>query len=623
MSLLIAVGLQVTAACAAALLLARACFRRNAAVRYAISSAAIIAVLLSPLTAWVVNRSGGVTLQIPALAATSNPGVTALAVPRTTVSGGPYRPSAQSIVGAAPADAFHVNWFAVVLGVWVLGALLALAKLGAGFVRMRTVARNAIPSYSGPLEEATRMLKRRLGLNRLPPILESEMLTGPFAMGWPRPRILIPQTIASELSLSQLQDVLAHELAHVEQGHSLLALGQRLAQILFWPNPLVHLLGRELSRAREEVCDNFVLLTSSGPSFAKTLLQVAQHVPTAVMYPATSGLLLPRWRLEQRVSGLLDPKRKVAVRVSRSSMTMFNSGALALCVVAAGVQITHAQSSTVTIKQGNKTYVLHPTRKKPVTIKVTTNSSESRTFRFGSGSSSIDEPQEVGVEQDTVPRNSTKWYRVQPGPAEAPQARVFIERPEPGVQGGRVHGDNQRIFITPDKPEILWRSAPAPEAPEPGERPAPAERNVTPIPMQALPPGALRPGTEPMMAVPHADAPMLTQPTVPGAGGNGWVYLTTPEAKDPNNRDRVFWLRSNGPPDAATRVLSETMKVRALALDGKRAPIALTAPYPAANKSLRELLIEARGRALKESNQSMAENIQRLLDQLNSSKERE
>src|SRR5205085_1358200 len=53
---------------------------------------------------------------------------------------------------------------------------------------------------------------------------------------------------------------------------------QRLAVILFWPHPLIHQLDRELARAREEVCDNFVLRRTAAPAYARTLLQVAESV---------------------------------------------------------------------------------------------------------------------------------------------------------------------------------------------------------------------------------------------------------------------------------------------------------------------------------------------------------
>ncbi len=111
--------------------------------------------------------------------------------------------------------------------------------------------------------------------------------------------------------------MLVHECAHIIRRDVAVGLVQRLLAILCWFHPLIHVLNRRLSRAREEVCDNYVLRNGEPGRYARTLLTVAEHVTAARAIPAGVGLLQPHWKLENRIAGLLNRRRKIMVRANR------------------------------------------------------------------------------------------------------------------------------------------------------------------------------------------------------------------------------------------------------------------------------------------------------------------
>ena len=55
-----------------------------------------------------------------------------------------------------------------------------------------------------------------LGLARLPAVYTSPLVSGPVAIGIFRPRVVLPERLASALSPRQLRDVLVHEFAHIQ-----------------------------------------------------------------------------------------------------------------------------------------------------------------------------------------------------------------------------------------------------------------------------------------------------------------------------------------------------------------------------------------------------------------------
>ena len=130
----------------------------------------------------------------------------------------------------------------------------------------------------------------------------------------------------------RLRDVLIHECAHLVRRDHHVSVMQLVARALFWPLPPVHLMNRELSRAREEVCDNFVLRRGDPVAYARTLLEIAESAPGPACTSPALGLLQGRWRLEDRVAGLLDERRDLMTRVDRRTRALV----AALLVAAAG-----------------------------------------------------------------------------------------------------------------------------------------------------------------------------------------------------------------------------------------------------------------------------------------------
>jgi beta-lactamase regulating signal transducer with metallopeptidase domain len=253
---------------------------------------------------------------------------------------------------------------------YVFGAALILARYAKSSRSLTAATRAAQPIAGTKLEAVVESLRKRIGVRRFPTVLLSEEVDTPLAFGMRQPVILIPTEMAEEASVCDLESILLHEYAHLDQRHDISVWLSVLAKAMYWPNPLVHRATFELCRAREEVSDNYVLRVLPATQLARALLSVAQSRARFVPQPAAAGLMLPKWNLERRVAGLLDPTRNCETHATRFNMTAFNLTAATLCATLAGLQLVHAQDATVRVKQGNHTYTLRSTAKHPVTIQV-------------------------------------------------------------------------------------------------------------------------------------------------------------------------------------------------------------------------------------------------------------
>lgn len=92
---------------------------------------------------------------------------------------------------------------------------------------------------------------------------------GPFALF---SKIVIPETL---LKSEGLNSVLDHEKAHVEQRHGLDNLYYNLLCALFWFNPFMYLLNRELRQTHECLADEAALGKTSRESYARLMLSSA------------------------------------------------------------------------------------------------------------------------------------------------------------------------------------------------------------------------------------------------------------------------------------------------------------------------------------------------------------
>ncbi len=198
--------------------------------------------------------------------------------------------------------------------IWLCGAVVGMLALVRSVVALLRL-RQSVQPLCGPAVDRTLAAARALlKTKRSTEIAVSKLARAPLAAGLMRPIVILPATLIESISPAQLREVLLHELAHIERRDNLVALAQLVARSLFWPIPFVHLLNRRLERAREEVCDNYVLACSDAVSYGETLLRVASLAWDGAMPAATVGILHWRGKLEDRIAGLIDTRRTKMTR---------------------------------------------------------------------------------------------------------------------------------------------------------------------------------------------------------------------------------------------------------------------------------------------------------------------
>ena len=104
----------------------------------------------------------------------------------------------------------------------------------------------------------------------------------PTIVGVMRPVILLPASLASELSMDQLEALIVHELGHIRRWDPVVNLVQRLIEAVFFFHPATWWLSRRLRSERENCTDDLVVGLGFNPlDYARTLVEVAERALAA------------------------------------------------------------------------------------------------------------------------------------------------------------------------------------------------------------------------------------------------------------------------------------------------------------------------------------------------------
>ncbi len=151
-----------------------------------------------------------------------------------------------------------------------------------------------------PENEVIKLILLENDLNSNVTVYQSNGFVTPFTFGFSHPKIIIPEKYCSDPI--QFQLILRHEVSHIRNHDYLKQLGEQALKFLFFWNPLLHLLTRQISNYREMACDVQVL--SVCPDWKKeyaTLLLTHLSEPAASTGVA-SAMAHSTENLKERIS---------------------------------------------------------------------------------------------------------------------------------------------------------------------------------------------------------------------------------------------------------------------------------------------------------------------------------
>lgn len=304
--------------------LLRAWPRINAATRYAVWSATLVAAFVVPVATTLAFFSPA-TIAV----ATQRQHVATAAQTQRILSNHravtPQRPAAATPTAPQQAPArlperaritLPAPVAIAVFAVWLVLAGYALVRLAVGLIRLEQLKRDALPLPVEYRDLMPQWLRANKGARDVR-LCVSDATDVPVAVGLFDAMILIPHSLLDRLSEPEVDQICLHELAHLRRADDWTNGLQRVINALLGWNPAALFVGQQLDLEREVACDDWVLsLSGAVRPYALCLTKMAESAAWPRHPIPAPGVFATRKHISLRIERLLGAGRNIATNLS-------------------------------------------------------------------------------------------------------------------------------------------------------------------------------------------------------------------------------------------------------------------------------------------------------------------
>ena len=270
-----------------------------------------------------------------------------------------------------------VPWHTWALCAWIAGASVMFVRMFQRLLGVHALTRYAVPVEDPAISDLVTSLKTRLNIGRSILVVTGQHIRTPGVIGFFRPILLLPLSLATGVPSDDLEAILSHELTHIRRYDYVVNFFQMVIEALLFFNPAVWWINRQIRLEREACCDAAAVKTSGQRlRYAELLMQWSRQVPrgqgevAAVVGFSQS----PKHALIERIKRIALPNHAPQIHLRLSSLLgMFLICALLLAalwkttdtaVVLAAKILTPAQRAEA-IDKIDRSYGVQAVQKRP------------------------------------------------------------------------------------------------------------------------------------------------------------------------------------------------------------------------------------------------------------------
>jgi bla regulator protein blaR1 len=172
---------------------------------------------------------------------------------------------------------FRTNLALFVLA-WFAGLMVFSLRFIGGVLHLQRIRTHGIKELDVEWLYRSRELSRKLGIQKFVYVYESAKIKIPLAIGYIKPVILLPLGMINGLPYTQVEAIIAHELAHIKRYDFLINLIQSFIETVFFYHPAIWWISNQIREERENCCDDLTIeICKDVLAYSKALYNL-QHI---------------------------------------------------------------------------------------------------------------------------------------------------------------------------------------------------------------------------------------------------------------------------------------------------------------------------------------------------------
>ncbi|NOR45905.1 MAG: M48 family metalloprotease [Candidatus Delongbacteria bacterium] len=181
---------------------------------------------------------------------------------------------------------------------WLSGMLIFLIKFGIDLYYANSIKKREYTEVNETFLYRFNSIAERMGVTRSVKFLESSLIRVPVVIGHLKPVILLPLGLVTKIPNDQIEAIISHELAHIMRNDFLHNLIQSVIEIIYFFNPAIYWISKQIRTERENCCDDLAMrYCSDSVNLAKGLYNLQEmqaDVPKPMMAAVNNEDLLSR-----------------------------------------------------------------------------------------------------------------------------------------------------------------------------------------------------------------------------------------------------------------------------------------------------------------------------------------
>ena len=166
----------------------------------------------------------------------------------------------------------RILWF------WMVGFVIFLSKYCCSYLYLRYIKSNIQlednPVYTSLVRQVSASMNY---VNREINLGYSALINSPIVIGWIKPVIIFPIGLVNELSIKEVEAIIAHEISHLVRRDQFINFLMSVMETIFYFHPAIWWINSQIKKYREEACDDKVIAKVTDKiSYIKTLIKLQE-----------------------------------------------------------------------------------------------------------------------------------------------------------------------------------------------------------------------------------------------------------------------------------------------------------------------------------------------------------